>query len=150
MTIREALHILLFERLAGVAEQRNAMLHGKYERKAMCEPITAENNKQHHQKPPRNVGRIVGEILAGATAGLAIAVPVAYVTEIRLWLSCGACHARHVSSRTVSFGRFDSRSGKDSSMVTLGTSTAYSTNRGDAWLQSDPQVQRNRPITVSR
>ncbi len=45
----------------------------------MSESINVENKKQNHQKPPRSVGRIAGEILAGAAAGFAVAVPAAYV-----------------------------------------------------------------------
>ena len=82
MTIGERLHILSDERPTHLAEQGYAMLHGKYWRKAMCASINVENKKQNRQKPPRSVGRIVGEILAGAALGLAVAVPVAYVTEI--------------------------------------------------------------------
>jgi len=47
--------------------------------KAMSESINVENKKQNHLKPPRSVIRIAGEILAGAAAGFAVAVPAAYV-----------------------------------------------------------------------
>jgi len=50
----------------------------------MSESINVENKKQNHQKPPLNLGRIAGEILAGAVAGLAVAYPVAYVIGIVL------------------------------------------------------------------
>ena len=50
----------------------------------MSESINVENKKQNHQKPPRSVGRISGEILAGTATGLAVALPVAYVTDIVL------------------------------------------------------------------
>ena len=45
----------------------------------MCESITAETPKQDHQKPPRSLSRITGEILAGTAMGLVIVLlPVAY------------------------------------------------------------------------
>ncbi len=50
----------------------------------MSESINVENKKQNHLKPPRSVGRIAGEILAGTAVGLAVALPVAYVTGIVL------------------------------------------------------------------
>jgi len=50
----------------------------------MSESINVENKKQNHLKPPRSVGRIACEILAGTTTGLAVALPVAYVTDIVL------------------------------------------------------------------
>ena len=50
----------------------------------MSESVNVENKKQNHQKPPLNLGRIAGEILAGAVAGLAVAYPVAYVIGIVL------------------------------------------------------------------
>ena len=50
----------------------------------MSESINVENKKQNHQKPPRSVARIASEILAGTATGLAVALPVAYVTEIVL------------------------------------------------------------------
>jgi hypothetical protein len=48
----------------------------------MDESITAENEKHARQKPPPSVGRIAGEILAGAGVGLAVALPLACVTAI--------------------------------------------------------------------
>ena len=48
----------------------------------MCESVNVENKKQNHQKPPLSVGRIAGEILAGAATGLVVALPVAYVAGI--------------------------------------------------------------------
>ena len=45
----------------------------------MSESINVENKKQNHLKPPRSVIRIAGEILAGAAAGFAVAVPAEYV-----------------------------------------------------------------------
>jgi hypothetical protein len=47
--------------------------------KVMSESINVENKKQNHLKPPRSAIRIAGEILAGAVAGFAVAVPAAYV-----------------------------------------------------------------------
>jgi len=44
----------------------------------MSESINVENKKQNHQKPPLSVIRIAGEILAGAAAGLAVALPVLF------------------------------------------------------------------------
>jgi hypothetical protein len=46
--------------------------------KVMCESINVENKKQNHQKPPLSVIRIAGEILAGAAAGLAVALPALF------------------------------------------------------------------------
>ncbi|MBW7989601.1 MAG: hypothetical protein FVQ84_06245 [Planctomycetes bacterium] len=45
----------------------------------MSESVNIENKKQNRQKPPLSVGRIVGEILAGA-ALCVVALLVAYVT----------------------------------------------------------------------
>ncbi len=45
----------------------------------MDEPINVENKTQARQKPPRNLGRIACEILAGAAAGIAVALPAVYV-----------------------------------------------------------------------
>ncbi|MBW7989159.1 MAG: hypothetical protein FVQ84_03960 [Planctomycetes bacterium] len=45
----------------------------------MSESVNVENKKQNRQKPPLSIAGIACEILAGATAGLAIAVPFAYV-----------------------------------------------------------------------
>ncbi len=50
----------------------------------MSESVTAENKEQNRQKPSLNLGRIACEILAGAVAGLAVALPVAYVIGIVL------------------------------------------------------------------
>lgn len=50
----------------------------------MDESANVENEKRGRLKPPQNVGRIAGEILAGAAAGFAVTVPVAYVAEIML------------------------------------------------------------------
>lgn len=50
----------------------------------MSASTNVENEKQAHQKPPPNLGRIAGEILAGTATGCAVALPVAYVTEIEL------------------------------------------------------------------
>ena len=50
----------------------------------MSESINIENKKQNHLKPPLSLARIAGEILAGAVAGLAVALPVAYVIGIVL------------------------------------------------------------------
>ena len=50
----------------------------------MSESVNVENKKQNHLKPPRSLGRIAGEILAGAVAGLTVALPVAYVIGIVL------------------------------------------------------------------
>ncbi len=80
MTIQEKLHTLLNERHTSVAEQGNTMLDWKYGRKAMCASINVENKEQNHQKPPRSLGRIACEILAGTAAGFAVAVPVIYLT----------------------------------------------------------------------
>lgn len=44
----------------------------------MDESVNVENKKKQ-LKPPRNLIRIAGEILAGMASGLAIALPVAYV-----------------------------------------------------------------------
>ena len=49
----------------------------------MSESIAAENKKQKRQKPPLSRLRIVGEILGGATAGFAVAMPVGYVIHAR-------------------------------------------------------------------
>jgi hypothetical protein len=49
---------------------------GKY---AMDESINVENEKQAHQKPPRNIIRIACEILAGAVMGFAVSYAAAYV-----------------------------------------------------------------------
>jgi len=48
----------------------------------MCESITAENKKQAHQKPPRSLGRVGCEILAGSAVGFAVAYALALVTAI--------------------------------------------------------------------
>jgi hypothetical protein len=80
LIIQDKLDILLDEWLPGVAERGNMMLHGRYGRKAIGESITAETKKQNRQKPPRSVGRIACEILAGTVTGFAVAVPVLYVT----------------------------------------------------------------------
>ncbi|NQT01802.1 MAG: hypothetical protein HQ580_07265 [Planctomycetes bacterium] len=45
----------------------------------MSESVNIENKKQNRQKPPRSLIRIVGEILAGTVAGLAVVLLV-YVT----------------------------------------------------------------------
>ena len=45
----------------------------------MSESINVEEAKQDHQKPPRNLGRIACEILAGTATELAVALPVAYL-----------------------------------------------------------------------
>ena len=45
----------------------------------MSESINVENKKQNRQKPPRSLGRIACEILAGTATGLAVAVPVGYI-----------------------------------------------------------------------
>ena len=50
----------------------------------MDESVNVENEKQGRLKPPLNIGRIAGEILAGTAAGFAVTVPAAYVTEIKL------------------------------------------------------------------
>jgi len=60
---------------------------GKIGENAMNEPITAENKKQNRQKPPLSVGRIAGEILAGTTTGFVVALPVAYVTGIVVYIA---------------------------------------------------------------
>ncbi len=49
----------------------------------MDESINVEKGKQARQKPPRSVGRIAGEILAGTATGLAVALSVAYVIGAR-------------------------------------------------------------------
>ena len=46
----------------------------------MSESINIENKKQSRRKPPRSLGRIAGEILAGTAMGFAVAVPVIYLT----------------------------------------------------------------------
>jgi len=45
--------------------------------KVMSESINVENKKQNHQKPPRSLGRIACEILAGTALGL-VALRVVY------------------------------------------------------------------------
>ncbi|UCE49341.1 MAG: hypothetical protein JSW47_04195 [Phycisphaerales bacterium] len=45
----------------------------------MDESIYVENKKQANQKPPLSRLRIIGEILAGAVVGLAVALPLGYV-----------------------------------------------------------------------
>jgi len=45
----------------------------------MNESINAENQKHSHQKPPRSLGRIACEILAGAATGAALAYSSLYV-----------------------------------------------------------------------
>jgi hypothetical protein len=80
LIIQDKLDKLLDARLAGVAEQGNPMLHGKYGRKAMCASINVDSEKQTHQKPPRSVGRIAGEILAGSALGL-VALLVVYAVS---------------------------------------------------------------------
>jgi ABC-type Na+ efflux pump permease subunit len=45
----------------------------------MIESINIEDKKQNRLKPPRSVARIACEILAGAAAGLAVALPLGYV-----------------------------------------------------------------------
>lgn len=45
----------------------------------MDESITDENKKQKRQKPPRNLGRIAGEILTGAATAAALAYLSLYV-----------------------------------------------------------------------
>ncbi len=44
----------------------------------MSESINVENKKQNRQKPPLSLPRIAGEILAGAAAGLAVALPALF------------------------------------------------------------------------
>ncbi len=46
----------------------------------MSESINVKNKKQNRQKPPRSLGRIACEILAGTATGFAVAVPVIYLT----------------------------------------------------------------------
>ena len=48
----------------------------------MSESVNTENKKQNHQKPPRSLGRIACEILAGTATGFAVSVPVLYVILI--------------------------------------------------------------------
>ena len=48
----------------------------------MSESINVENKKQNRQKPPLNVGRIAGELLAGVITGLAVALLVVHVTGV--------------------------------------------------------------------
>ena len=48
----------------------------------MDESINVENEKQAHQKPPRNLVRIAVEILAGSAVGFVVAYAVAFVTAI--------------------------------------------------------------------
>ena len=45
----------------------------------MSESINVENKKQNRQKPPRSLIRIACEILSGAAAGFAVALPIRYV-----------------------------------------------------------------------
>ena len=45
----------------------------------MSESITADNKKQGHLKPPRSMGRIAGEILAGAATAYALVYLSLYV-----------------------------------------------------------------------
>ncbi|MBL7188595.1 MAG: hypothetical protein ISS70_19900 [Phycisphaerae bacterium] len=47
--------------------------------KATNESINVENERQAHQKPPRSLRRIAGEILAGMATGVVVAVLVLYV-----------------------------------------------------------------------
>ena len=54
----------------------------------MDESTNTANKKKAHQKPPLSVSRIVYEILAGTAAGLAVAVPVAYVLAARSGGDC--------------------------------------------------------------
>ena len=54
----------------------------------MDEAATTENRKQKRQKPPRSLSRIAGQILAGAIAGLAVAVPVVYMLAARSGGDC--------------------------------------------------------------
>ncbi len=54
----------------------------------MDESINVENKKQNHLKPPRSLGRIAGEILAGIATGFAVAVPAAYVTGASVDKGC--------------------------------------------------------------
>jgi len=42
----------------------------------MPESLTVENKRQRRQKPPLSLGRIAGEVLVGAVAGLAVALPL--------------------------------------------------------------------------
>ena len=56
----------------------------------MPESITSENEKQKHQKPPLNRRRITGEILAGAVAGFAVALPLALLIG-RILVDKGVC-----------------------------------------------------------
>ena len=53
----------------------------------MDESITAENKKQDRQKPPRSLARIAGEILAGTATGFIVALPVAYVSGIGVFIA---------------------------------------------------------------
>ena len=55
--------------------------HWRDRRKATDESIAAEKKKQDHLKPPRSLGRIAGEILAGTALGLVVLL-VVYVTGI--------------------------------------------------------------------
>ncbi len=45
----------------------------------MNESSNVKNKRQKRQRPPRNLGRIACEILAGMATGFAAAVPVVYV-----------------------------------------------------------------------
>ena len=55
----------------------------------MCESINVENKKQNRQKPPRSLIRIVGEILAGTVAGLAVVLLVYVPYFVYLWYILG-------------------------------------------------------------
>ena len=48
----------------------------------MSESITADKTRQKRQKPPRSLGRVGCEILAGSAVGFAVAYALALVTAI--------------------------------------------------------------------
>ena len=49
----------------------------------MSESVSVENKEQAPQKPPRSLGRIAGEILAGTATGLAVELSVGSVIRIQ-------------------------------------------------------------------
>lgn len=79
-----------------MAEQRNAMLHGKIRGKAMNESMAAEGKKQDVQKPPLSVGRIASEILAGAGVGFLAGLAGAVVRLVLFPIASTDCFGGNV------------------------------------------------------
>ena len=67
------------ERSAAESKDLSHEIRKYLQGKVMSESVNIENKKQNRQKPPRNLGRIACEILAGAATASAVAVSSVYV-----------------------------------------------------------------------